>query len=512
MSCYSDEVLADTPLLYWPLDETQNKPTTPDASGNGLDGAFENDNLKRLGYYWIADSGDTEDDGFTVLDGSGLLTVTPDFVTALAGDTVITAIAVADSAAFVNASSGTPPSSWTVGGMKCFLYLEAPGTSFEVHGAAGAQIMWQSVCYATSSARAARLSFIGEDGAGAIATGVTTYDVPARNLPADRRWAVLINVTLGVSHDTEGLWPPVEMNDRGFSTGGGDIPFAHIADQGVFVDEDAVSTGVRSWATPDGTSTADVVGWSLVLVPSVTAADPGPSVSYLEVVDCAGGGCTPALAPEFSRFQDDLASEWVVREGLHPLVGLDDWTVEVWARVNPDVDIWGGGTLWSLGAWYCSFVGAPGPTTPLLRVSLGVTHTLAPYGRGIKLDCWNHVVVTGTAADEIARVYLNGKHLTELDFETFISGWPGAWPSSGLIMVGAAGDRFANFVGWLAQFALYDHALSPERIAAHFTHGCEVCRYGGIPRVKVLGRGDALPRVIKTGSRASAPARVRSYQ
>jgi concanavalin A-like lectin/glucanase superfamily protein len=69
---------------------------------------------------------------------------------------------------------------------------------------------------------------------------------------------------------------------------------------------------------------------------------------------------------------------------------------------------------------------------------------------------WQHFVVLRSG--DTLEIYRNG----ELDGSEPDAGWTGGFPIS---MLGGGID--ANFLGYLDEVALYDHALTPERIAAH---------------------------------------------
>lgn len=124
-------------------------------------------------------------------------------------------------------------------------------------------------------------------------------------------------------------------------------------------------------------------------------------------------------------------------------------------------------------------------------------------------DVAHHVVATmaSTAADDI-RLYIDGV----LQTKTVVSGSVGtAWPSSNLWTAGNLAQSVdAGLGGLLDDVAVYDHALSPERVTAHYQAG--VTAFAGetagarVNRVLDLVGVPAAARDIATGDTLAGPA------
>jgi hypothetical protein len=77
-------------------------------------------------------------------------------------------------------------------------------------------------------------------------------------------------------------------------------------------------------------------------------------------------------------------------------------------------------------------------------------------GEDVVSGAWQHYVVT--RAGSTLTLYRNGA----VDSDSVDSGWTVDFPISRL-----GGDFDSNFLGYLDEIALYDHALTPDRVAAH---------------------------------------------
>ena len=75
---------------------------------------------------------------------------------------------------------------------------------------------------------------------------------------------------------------------------------------------------------------------------------------------------------------------------------------------------------------------------------------------------WHHVVMVREG--ERIRVYLNGNPKPDIDGKLARS-YPKSHPQ---FFLGGRNDNFANLQGRLDEVALYDRALTPEEISAHY--------------------------------------------
>ncbi|MDA1045864.1 MAG: HEAT repeat domain-containing protein [Verrucomicrobia bacterium] len=99
----------------------------------------------------------------------------------------------------------------------------------------------------------------------------------------------------------------------------------------------------------------------------------------------------------------------------------------------------------------------------------------------VEPDSWHHVAMVRDG--ESIRVYLNGNPKPDIDGR-LVRSYPKAHPQ---FFLGGRNDNFANLQGSLDEVALYDRALTPEEVSAHFK------------AVKLA------PAPKKQASRASAP-------
>ena len=133
---------------------------------------------------------------------------------------------------------------------------------------------------------------------------------------------------------------------------------------------------------------------------------------------------------------------------LEPIVMEGDFSIETWL----DFCHWPDGD---------TLVGSADSTAGLrvgegeLNLTNGV-RTVLWAGEEVVSGAWQHIVVI--RAGDLLEMYLNGELLSSDDS----AGWTGAFPVS---LLGASPDD--NFLGYLDEVALYDHALSPERLAVH---------------------------------------------
>jgi hypothetical protein len=133
---------------------------------------------------------------------------------------------------------------------------------------------------------------------------------------------------------------------------------------------------------------------------------------------------------------------------LEPVVLTGDFSVEFWM-------------------WFChwadgdAIVGDPDSRISI-RIGDGEMHLFADLdgvlwaGEGIVSGAWQHYVITRRGST--LTMYLNG----EVDEQYPDTGWTVDFPISRL-----GGDFDSNYLGFLDEIALYDHALAPDRVAAH---------------------------------------------
>lgn len=479
MSCYSDEVAADSPALYWPLDETDG-PTVADDSGNGLDGAFGTGSLSTNNILQNSTRVGPSSLASAVLDGSGELAIAITTPSPLqTGDLRYVAIACIGGTSVDLPANTTVIDESDVNGVFCGLYEEevtAPSTAtYTVHGSAGAQAVWSAWRYFAASGRTAKLSrssFV----VSTPETAVTDHDVPSRTIID--RWDVLVNVVMGRIYDPQITEPyprpPAGMTDRSPEFLGDGVPFVGLAHQGVYYDPaTSGATGVRTWTLTDShevfgdpdadPASMDVYGIALLLQPDPV---PGPEPADRLVTGC-DSDCPDIEVPFFAR-HDSLAGEFVSLVGTSPLNGLNTWSAEVWFYVDPImVSI---GRVWAIGNHELRVDPTIDPGR--VRVTISGSSGTRSTEIGAKVGCWNHVAVVSSNAENLTHLYINGVEVLVDSVlpttKTLITGTAAR--------IGTASSGASSFRGNLGHFALYDTALSAGRLAARVAYGCGVCR------------------------------------
>ena len=133
---------------------------------------------------------------------------------------------------------------------------------------------------------------------------------------------------------------------------------------------------------------------------------------------------------------------------VDPVVLSGDFSIEFWL-------------------WFChwadgdAIIGTPDVRTSV-KIGDGEMQLFADVdgvlwaGEGIVSGAWQHYVITRRGST--LTMYLNG-----VDDEEYLdTGWADDFPISRL-----GGDFDSNYLGFLDEIALYDHALTPGRVAAH---------------------------------------------
>jgi len=121
--------------------------------------------------------------------------------------------------------------------------------------------------------------------------------------------------------------------------------------------------------------------------------------------------------------------------------------------------------------WFCHWADGDGivgtPDTHVsIRIGEGEMHLFAGFdgilwaGEDLVSGTWQHYVITRQGST--LTLYLDG----EVDEQHPDTGWTDPFPISRI-----GGDFDSNFLGFLDEVALYDHALTPGRAAAHANPG-----------------------------------------
>jgi hypothetical protein len=149
----------------------------------------------------------------------------------------------------------------------------------------------------------------------------------------------------------------------------------------------------------------------------------------------------------------------------------DTWSLEFWFR----------NSLSNTSRAVTAYLASRGPDgaegAPGDHVGIGGTHTAAGrlfFFNGNRLNqlvlgvteippgTWNHVVLVRDG--RAVRLYLNGHSEPEFAGEAQV---PAESPSSDLFL-GGRNDNFANLQGAIEDVSVYDRALTPEEVTAHF--------------------------------------------
>lgn len=209
------------------------------------------------------------------------------------------------------------------------------------------------------------------------------------------------------------------------------------------------------------TAAAPVAYWRLgEAVPSI-AFDAGPNAWHGTYDASAQLGAPGALEGDTdSAVELDGSTTGVAMPDILDFSGLLPYSLEVWARPR---------TIDSLSRAFCGK-----KSTALIGYSMFVNDMGTGFGRydvnqaisevyaaGLALDVYSHVV--GTFDGTALRLYVNGVEVgNALNTISLPDGTVG-------FAIGAKGDGTPGyFDGSLDEVAVYDRALSPAEVAAHF--------------------------------------------
>lgn len=186
-------------------------------------------------------------------------------------------------------------------------------------------------------------------------------------------------------------------------------------------------------------------------------------------------GCPGALEGciDTSVFFDSDRNDRIQRTdsaGLCP--GLGSWTVEAWVRTpllahdRPMVDWYPGGHFWGIDDYYGLWVDSHGNPDWRVRDSAGAC-VILKADRPIDDDRWHYIVGVLDRETTVSEVYVDGGLVTSAPAMLGSISYGGT-----PVNVGWA-DRFleqlpSTFDGYLDEVALYDTALTPAQISAHY--------------------------------------------
>ncbi|MBX3190868.1 MAG: LamG domain-containing protein [Labilithrix sp.] len=194
-------------------------------------------------------------------------------------------------------------------------------------------------------------------------------------------------------------------------------------------------------------------------------------------IDSAGGldGAYSSSGVSFGRAGAMAGSRAVRFDGAtgrltlgtrHPFTGTASFSLELWVNTESVDDnvrrllVRGVGDGAGTGYGIQSSSAATGGLLFYRRTSGGETYALAPP---LVVGQWTHVVVTFAQSDR-ARIYTNGVEQGDGNPLGLL-----ADPSESVLTVGdAPGGLFYKWLGALDEVAIYDKALTPQRIKAHF--------------------------------------------
>lgn len=466
IQAYSAAVLADSPIVYYPLNESSGATTASDTSGHGYNGTY----------------------GSSVTVGNASL---------VGGDQAPTFPGGTSSSSTV-VSSSTNSALAPTGSFSVEFWVNVPST------VSGSQFLWTQTYQSGSSAYPAYISL--ESGSPAFfevqinTTGGLVAAYPAVVLGAKNHLVVTwngstlsayVNGSLADSATGSGTLTNYASPYAGFKLGGpvpGHTGFSgalgEFALYGSALSSTRVSAHYNAAINADPTpaptnystqvqSDNPVVYYRTNEPSGTTAVDSsshGYNGTYGSSVTLGGTGLVAGdTAPTFPG--GTASSSTVLQSSTNSaLAPTGSFSVEFWVNVPSSVTtssqfLWAQ-TYASGASYYPAYISLESGSPPFFEVQINTTNGVVATYPAAVLGAKNHVVVTWNGTTLTA--YVNGTSAGTATGSGSITNYSS--PYAGFTF-GGPGAGHPGFSGALGEFALYNTALSSSRVLAHYNAG-----------------------------------------